>query len=179
MPYKDKEKQRVANRASYRRNIEKRQAYKKALYQKQKAENKLPDRREYHKSWYQKNKIRLLERGKAYRAGRKELELLRHQKYVATHPEYLIRHNYNNRTRYRDILFSVLGERCIRCGFSDRRALQLDHLNGKGRKDYKSKGGGPYYYKYYADHLEEAKQKLQVLCANCNWIKRHENKEHR
>lgn len=25
--------------------------------------------------------------------------------------------------------------------------------------------------------LEEAKQKYQVLCANANWIKRHENGE--
>lgn len=31
--------------------------------------------------------------------------------------------------------------------------------------------------KYYVNHRDEARAKLQILCANCNWIKRAENKE--
>lgn len=79
-------------------------------------------------------------------------------------------------------LFKVLGGvKCVRCGFMDIRALQFDHINGDGYTDAKrfGKGTGMAYkgMRYYRDNPEEAKSKLQVLCANCNWIKRAENKE--
>ncbi|MDD4984322.1 MAG: hypothetical protein PHQ43_00835 [Dehalococcoidales bacterium] len=54
--------------------------------------------------------------------------------------------------------------------------MQLDHINGDGaadRRRMKSTGLVSYYY----HHLDEAKEKLQVLCANCNWVKRHNNHE--
>jgi len=62
------------------------------------------------------------------------------------------------------------------CGITDIRCLQLDHINGDGaadRRRLKSTGLVSYYYR----HLDEAKEKLQVLCANCNWVKRHNNHE--
>jgi len=68
-------------------------------------------------------------------------------------------------------LFLILGQdSCMKCGFSDKRALQFDHINGGGNKDIKT-------LTYYVNHPEEARQKLQVLCANCNRIKVIENKE--
>jgi len=30
---------------------------------------------------------------------------------------------------------------------------------------------------YYSQHVDEAKRKLQLLCANCNWVKRMANHE--
>lgn len=71
-------------------------------------------------------------------------------------------------------LFTILGWCCVKCGFSDVRALQFDHISGGGTKEMLSKfSNSPRrMYRYYVDHPEEAKQKLQVLCANCNWIKR-------
>jgi hypothetical protein len=81
--------------------------------------------------------------------------------------------------RTRNKLFVILGEQCIRCGFSDKRALQFDHINGDGAKERKLKSAKTYViYKYYILHPEEAKERLQVLCANCNSIKRIENKEY-
>ena len=81
----------------------------------------------------------------------------------------------------REKLFELLGDKCVRCGFSDKRALQFDHINGGGLKDIKNKTKrkkvSDSYYKYYLNHPEEAKTKLQVLCANCNWIKKYENNE--
>lgn len=79
---------------------------------------------------------------------------------------------YMKRTRLR--LIEVLGNKCSQCGFTDMRCLQIDHINGYGHKT-----GHSYHtdIRYYLKHPEEAKQKLQVLCANCNWIKKHENNE--
>lgn len=67
---------------------------------------------------------------------------------------------------------------CVRCGFNDIRALQIDHKNGRGHNDRKTfKHAGASLYRFYLNNPELAKQTLQVLCANCNWIKKNENKE--
>lgn len=68
---------------------------------------------------------------------------------------------------------------CMRCGFNDIRALQIDHKNGHGHNDRKIfKLSGTSLYRFYLKNPELAKETLQVLCANCNWIKKDENSEH-
>jgi Zn ribbon nucleic-acid-binding protein len=67
-----------------------------------------------------------------------------------------------------------LGGKCVRCGFSDERALQIDHVNGGGNKERQSyKGAAFFYHVINLTSLEE----YQVLCANCNFIKRREEQE--
>jgi len=76
-------------------------------------------------------------------------------------------------------LIDKLGNKCIRCGFLDIRALQLDHINGGGTQEIKAvKYNTVMLYRFYLTNLELARKRLQVLCANCNWIKRSENKEY-
>ncbi len=67
-------------------------------------------------------------------------------------------------------LIDLLGGKCVRCGFSDRRALQFDHKSG-GIGHNRPTGWA------YTKHLMNAaaEDQLQLLCANCNWIKRHES----
>lgn len=82
----------------------------------------------------------------------------------------------NAKIRLKDRLFAILGgPRCVSCGFEDGRALQFDHINGGGTKARKQSNG--HEIAYYSSHPDEAKQNLQVLCANCNWIKRHDRRE--
>jgi len=87
----------------------------------------------------------------------------------------------SKRKTYQQIRFDVLElvgkTKCSKCGFNDWRALQLDHKNGKGFTDRKRLGSGRGFNQYYLNHPKEAKKKLQVLCANCNWIKRSKNNE--
>ena len=78
---------------------------------------------------------------------------------------------------HRLVIINHLGAKCIKCGFKDIRALQLDHINGDGSKEVKKMGAAITVYRYYAAHLELTKTHFQVLCANCNWIKRYENNE--
>ena len=74
-------------------------------------------------------------------------------------------------------IIKYLGKKCVKCGFKDIRALQLDHIKGGGNQEVKMRKGMVRVYRYYAEHLDEVDSHLQVLCANCNWIKRYVKKE--
>lgn len=87
------------------------------------------------------------------------------------------------RRKLRLEVLAFFGGKCCRCGFSDWRALQIDHINGCGNDDklLRVKIGGGVMHKvrrFIYERPEEAKAKYQCLCANCNWIKRFENDEH-
>jgi hypothetical protein len=81
--------------------------------------------------------------------------------------------------------FEVLGgPRCsnpnclVPGGCSDIRTLQVDHKQGGGHKEITKISTRGIYWKIIKNP-EEARKIYQVLCANCNWIKRHENGESR
>jgi hypothetical protein len=74
----------------------------------------------------------------------------------------------------RDEIFAKLGCRCVRCGFADRRALQIDHVNGDGYLELRRKLNT---FKYLKRVIADKKGRYQILCANCNWINRHEQGE--
>ncbi len=64
------------------------------------------------------------------------------------------------------------------CDVDDARCLQIDHIHGGGTQDIRDKGSSYQMIQYYMNHFAEAVEKLQVLCANCNWVKRDRNGEH-
>jgi len=71
------------------------------------------------------------------------------------------------------VIFIVLGDKCVKCGFSDKRALQVDHKDGSGADARESGRTGIRLLEDVLSNPEE----YQILCANCNWIKRVENGE--
>jgi hypothetical protein len=74
-------------------------------------------------------------------------------------------------------IFALLGNKCAHCGFSDPRALQVDHTNGGGTKERNLSRNQNAYYKKILTSVEKGEGKYQLLCANCNWIKRHTHNE--
>lgn len=81
--------------------------------------------------------------------------------------------SYNRSIRLKSI--ELLGGKCHRCGFSDWRALQFDHTNGGGNRDTKNMSGMK--NKVIHDRISSGEHPYQLLCANCNWIKRYEEDE--
>lgn len=77
----------------------------------------------------------------------------------------------------RDFIFNTLGKVCVRCGFIDRRALQMDHIHG--RNGEKRLGNIDNRYRFVRKFPDKAKEIYQILCANCNFIKMSENHEYR
>jgi hypothetical protein len=81
---------------------------------------------------------------------------------------------YNHNARQQVI--DLLGGKCIRCGFSDIRALQVDHINGGGYRELKNHNSKE-RLRMVVESVGNKENKYQLLCANCNWIKRFEDKE--
>lgn len=75
------------------------------------------------------------------------------------------------RTQERKLLaYKKLGNKCADCNFSDIRALQIDHKDDDGKNDRMLGNRAAFYQKV----IEDTTGRYQLLCANCNWIKRHE-----
>ena len=82
-----------------------------------------------------------------------------------------------NQKRYRRKLrlrtLEALGGKCVQCGFEDWRALQIDHINSGGSQDTYTNPIKPQHDIVAGRNLEN----YQLLCANCNMIKRYTSKE--
>ncbi len=131
-------------------NPEKVKEQNKKKYEKDKLENpeRLLRKKEKHKEWYQNNKDK--------------------------HRNYQREWSKNKLSDIKYQIFDKLGHKCTRCGFDDKRALCIDHINGGGYKELKS---GLSVFSYYEKVLSDVDNTYQILCHNCNWIKKHENNE--
>lgn len=90
-----------------------------------------------------------------------------HRKKTERNPQANIKYKQSRRL----LAINMLGGCCSKCGFSDVRALQIDHivplgLVGEKRKDTT-------HEVLTAADLTN----YQLLCANCHSIKTHENKD--
>lgn len=131
----------------------------------------------YNLAYYKRNEARLKEYAKAYYHAKKA------GTFVPTIPESagMTKEEANrlwdrrSKKKLRTKVIETLGgPRCKRCGFDDERALQIDHVHGGGVEERRRIGWRAVYeraLKYPAEY--------QVLCANCNWIKRAERGETR
>jgi hypothetical protein len=97
-------------------------------------------------------------------------------RYLKNKKTILAKHKLYQDNARRQIV-EYFGGKCIRCGYDDIRALQIDHVNGGGnqhRINRKNKTIG-----YYKEIMEDKTNSYQLLCANCNQIKKVENGEHK
>ena len=85
--------------------------------------------------------------------------------------QYNRERNYHRERRLS--LLAFFGGKCVRCGFSDGRALQIDHINGGGNMERQKMPSPDTFRKHVMQHPDA----YQLLCANCNAIKRIENNE--
>ena len=91
------------------------------------------------------------------------------QGYKAKHYPVINENRRAMHAQLRAEVFQALGDKCS-CGFSDHRALQIDHRYGDGASERKKLGTSSRFYR----HVLANPKRYQLLCANCNWIKRYE-----
>jgi hypothetical protein len=77
----------------------------------------------------------------------------------------------NRRSEERLRAIAIYGGACSRCGFTDERALQFDHIKGGGSSVARN---STYWRRIIVAHGSGV---YDLLCANCNWIKKRENGE--
>ena len=128
-------------------------------------------------AWYSKNRESIRAKQREYYRQNKEKFSASNRKWRKANPKASIKFIKAARERLRSEVLQVLGNQCIQCGFNDPRALQIDHIHGGGRKDRKEKTSPWAFLKDIK--LNGAQGKFQLLCANCNSIKRVVNQEHR
>lgn len=63
------------------------------------------------------------------------------------------------------------GIKCASCGFDDIRVLSIDHVDGNGTRHRQELRGVSIYKWLVANNFPPG---FQVLCMNCQFIKRHE-----
>ena len=102
------------------------------------------------------------------------------RKYRETHYYEILKDSSSSKREIRrkvkgEILY-LLGGRCVHCGESDWRCLQIDHINGGGNKERKRMNHS-YYEKMILEKIKSGSKDYQLLCANCNWKKKYEKHE--
>lgn len=93
------------------------------------------------------------------------------QRYIETRRKYC----RNKIAELKRLAYDLLGNICSRCGESRIPVLSIDHINGDGAIHRKSLNGST--IKFYKDVIRDGKVRFQILCMNCQWMKRHERKE--
>jgi len=78
----------------------------------------------------------------------------------------------------KDKVDALLGFVCKRCGFSDIRALCIDHVYNDGAAMKRTIGNKCGYVSTVALYRQvlRAPERYQRLCWNCNWIKEFERR---
>lgn len=165
---------------------------KRAEYNKKYRESKSQQIQEYREKWYSENRESAIQKSlDRYYSNREEIlkagvekyasldqdkrdrKIAINKKWAESNREKVNAYKRKYELKKKNEVFDLLGRKCSVCGFSDERALQIDHVNGGGNKERKSMRGK----KLYGHILSLGGVGYQILCANCNWIKRVENSE--
>lgn len=136
-------------------------------------------RRERDRRYAEAHREEICARSRAYAAANREK--IREQKRASdrrnAEKKRLREATYRKKNRevLREALLDLLGRQCVRCGFEDVRALCIDHVNGGGEQARRQATSIDSYYRAI---LEAGGAGHQILCCNCNAIKRIERGEH-
>jgi len=125
--------------------------------------NSKQSNRERYKKWYEANKEQ---------ARKKKRENMR--RYRAENPTKYAEQSRKAKRKIRDQLFDIYGDTCKECGFDDKRALTLDHIQNNGNVERKELGERGVYQRARDNYLPN---EYQILCMNCQFIKKVETQK--
>ena len=140
------------------------------------------DKAKYYRTQYGENLCKSCYTKADYRAnrdGRSEDKRAKQREYYRNNPEVRARTrarsietNRESYQKYREAIFDLKGRKCVRCGYdANERALQFDHINGGGAKQQREMRGWRKRFEWMLKNPNE----IQILCSNCNQIKRSES----
>ena len=147
MPYKDKNKQR-----EYNKNYQRKWKEKKVNREKLRA---------YGQKHYWKH--------------RDEIRKRKNSQNRKNEQTYEVRARRHHRAKIKVLkMYGGDKPKCANCGDKRYECLQIDHIDNDGNIERRKIPGGENFY-YWLIKQKIKKNKYQVLCANCNQIKRVRN----
>ena len=128
------------------------------------------EQRERSREYYHKNREKVLERVRLHYQENKEKIKEWHRNYADAgyRAKWYLKKKLEILSHY-----SNGSMRCAYCGFDDIRALSIDHIDGGGAPHRKMTGNDIYGWLKRNGFPEG----YQVLCMNCQLIKRQVNRE--
>jgi len=143
------------------------------------------NKKEYDAQYYLNNRDKILKQTTKYRQEHLAETKLAKKKHRIANREALAVKDMERKNKLKiEVLWHYSNRyenypRCIHCGFSDIRALSIDHINGNGAEERRTRvrsslGRNVYEWLKRQNYPEG----YQTLCMNCQWIKRSENKEY-
>jgi len=142
---------------------------RKRLYGGYKSQEK---QREAHRKWKRSNPDKVRQHNRKYYE--KHKEKLQRIEGIRTYNRLAERRKRMKELRLRVITHYGNGECvCVQCGFSDIRALSIDHVNNDGAEKRKIIKDNIYTWLERNNYPEG----YQTLCMNCQWIKKREYEE--
>jgi hypothetical protein len=119
--------------------------------------------------------VRRRAKNNLYRRRRRAEARLRGEVYRSGTPEAKKAQSKRQYKKLRATILAALGSKCLRCGFSDGRALQVHHPEGGGASERKHLGWR-YFYRLSKLSALELQERFELLCANCHAIEHAEGK---
>lgn len=126
----------------------------------QTADERRAKQRASYKKWYERNKES---------ARKKKAAVMRRLR--AESPEKYAAQSRKAKRRLRERLLEMYGARCSLCGFSDARALTLDHVRNNGAEERRELGERGVYLRALDGGNSDD---YRIICMNCQFICRHE-----
>jgi len=135
------------------------------------------NKKEYAHLYYLRNRERILARTTQYRREHKEQTSLAKKRHRQLNRELLSGRDKVRKERLKVEVLSHYGRdskaSCIVCGEDRLPCLSIDHIEGGGNKE--TRRGITFYYWLKKSSYPEG---FQTLCMNCQWMKRHTNREY-
>lgn len=131
-----------------------------------------PETKKKDKEYRLKNKDKKKAYDKEWRLKNKDELIVKKKKYWLKIKD---KKNPENKKKNRDIrrkVLELLGGKCVHCGFSNPRALQIDHIQNNGAIERKNCKVEQLYRKILKMNKKDWETEYQLLCANCNYIKK-------
>lgn len=97
------------------------------------------------------------------------------KKYYRQNPGYSLNWCRQNRKKIRAEMLLSYGGKCNQCGTDNPIVLDIDHVNNDGAVDRKNGLWGWRLYRWLRKN-GYPKDRFQLLCRNCNWIKERTRK---
>lgn len=127
------------------------------------------------KAWYWNNYDRAIAARRKYHRENIEKNRIQCRQYARLHRADGNRRNRAYSRRLRVAVLAGYGNKCCQCGFSDDRALQIDHVYGGGARERQGGlKGGTFLLRLINGNFPT---EYQLLCANCNQLKSFSNLE--